>query len=59
MKSIFDILSDAFREVKEQHGVALKSVDFNLIGTLSGDAHHGFIETETVVVPTSRNHEQE
>jgi|SRR5690554_3564410 len=58
MKSIHDILSDAFREIKEQHGVALETVDFNVMRTMAGDAHHGFIEAETVVVPPGRSHEQ-
>lgn len=51
MKTIYEILSDAFIEIKDNHGIALETIDFNVIRRMDGDAHHGFIETEGCIVP--------
>ena len=59
MKSMHEILSDAFRQIKEQHGVALESVDFNVIRTMAGDAHHGFIEAQTAMIPCYKRDQEQ
>lgn len=35
-KSIHEILKAAFDEIKESHNVRIKSVDFELLSTMSG-----------------------